>query len=102
MLDKSPENYTLVTYLWLIFLSTFGGLIKFLRRVKGDRTGWRFTLDILIAAFCGIVAFFLCEGLGADRMTSHAISGIAGNLGSQSLDVFKQMFKELFGTDKGV
>lgn len=96
MSEKSPENYPLITYAWVILMSVLGGVVSFMRRVKGTRTWGRFVTDIITAIFCGLVTFYLCEWFGLEQVAAAAFCSIAGNMGGQAIHVFKQMFVEFF------
>jgi len=64
-MPNSPENYSLITYLWVLGLSILGGTVRTLTHLKMGM-GFkdlcrRWAIDIVVSAFIGIITFFLCE-----------------------------------------
>ena len=84
MPDKDPSTYGLITYLWVIGLAAWGGLVNFYRKVKSGETR-AFNLieligEIATSAFAGLITFWLCEAAQFNPLV-----GISGHMGSQAI-----------------
>lgn len=100
MPEKSPENYALLTYLWVFGLSVLGGVVSFMRKVKeGHARAWNFAElfgEIATSAFAGVMTFYLCEWSGFAPLATAAFVGIAGHMGSRSIKVLEGFFETKF------
>lgn len=86
---KDPGNYSLLTYAWVIGLSGWGGLVSFLRkRREGHVRPFNFTEligEIFTSAFVGLLTFWLCEAGHINPLTTAALVGISGHMGSRAI-----------------
>jgi len=96
---KSPIGYELLTYLWVIFLSCFGGVVRYLRATNAINkfSLFQFLKEIVISGFVGLVTFFLCESAHIDQTLSAAFIAISGHMGSRAIFLFEDFFKDKFG-----
>ena len=96
MPEKDPFTYTLITYAGVIFLSSWGGLVCYIRKI---RTGMRrfslaeFIGELCISAFVGILTFFLCESLKTPQVLSAALIGVSGHMGSRAIFIIEEVFE---------
>lgn len=97
MSEKSPEYYPLITYACLLLMSILGGIVHFFHRVKGERSWFRFTGDVLTGIFCGYITFHLCALAKAPHDLCLVIASLSANMSNQSLHVFKQILINFFG-----
>lgn len=100
MPEKSPENYTLLTYFWVFGLSALGGLVSFIHKVKhGHAKAWNFAEfvgEIATSAFAGVMTFYLCEWSGFDQLATAAFVGISGHMGSKAIKLLEGFFESRF------
>lgn len=100
MPEKSPENYTLLTYAWVFGLSAWGGFVSFLRKVKaGHARAWNFIEligEIATSVFAGIVTFYLCEWSGFSQIATAAFVAIAGHMGTRAIFQLEDVFTSRF------
>lgn len=100
MPEKSPENYELITYLWVIGLSALGGVVSFIHKVKhGNAKAWNFIEffgELATSAFAGVLTFYLCEWSGFDRLATAAFVGISGHMGSKAIKLLEGFFESRF------
>jgi len=95
MPDKDPTSYSLLTYAWIIMLSSTGGIISYLKKAKSFSIV-EFITELLTAAFVGIITFWLCEQAIIDPLTTAALVGISGHMGSRALLMLEKFFKGQF------
>ncbi len=84
--------YTSLTYLWVVCLSSWGGVAKYIRKIREGHS--KFSLaeligEICISAFVGVLTFFLCESAQLPAALSAALIGISGHMGSQAIYLFE-------------
>lgn len=89
MPDKDPTTYGLLTYAWVIGLSSWAGAVNFMRKLRSGHAR-AFNLvelvgEIMTSALAGLVTFWLAERAGMDGLTSAALIAIAGHMGSRAL-----------------
>jgi hypothetical protein len=65
MMEKDPTSYSLITYIWVIGLSAWGGIAGYIRRVKTKNQA-HFSLaeligEVCISGFVGVLTFYFCE-----------------------------------------
>lgn len=100
MPEKSPENYTLLTYAWVFGLSALGGFVSFMRKVKeGKARAWNFVEfvgEIVTSAFAGVITFWLCEWARIPPLMTAAMVGIAGHMGSRAIYLLEKWAEQRF------
>jgi len=90
MLDKNPEHFTWVTYLCVVLLAIFGGVVSYLNKLKTGRK-WKLTdllIEIVTAAFAAIIVFLLCEAVGLPELAAVALGGISGRFSDRAISLF--------------
>jgi len=98
--EKSPETYSVLTYLWVFGLSALGGAVSFIRKVK-DGHARAFNVaelfgELFTSAFAGVLTFYLCEWSGFAPLATAAFVGIAGHMGSRALFQLEGFFETKF------
>lgn len=85
----NPKFAHLITYLWVLLLSTFGGLASFARRIKSGETIHHpvrdLFVDLLISGFTGLLTFWLCIYGAIDYPLNAVLIGIASHMGTRGL-----------------
>jgi len=100
MLEKDPLSYELITYAWVVFLSLWGGIAGYIRKMKIGAVA-RFSLseiigDVVVSGFVGVMTFFICEASNLPQLVSAAFIGISSHMGSRALFVFESAAEKLF------
>lgn len=100
MPEKSPETYSLLTYLWMFGISCLGGVVAFVRKVKtGHVRAWNFTEfvgELFTSAFAGIITFWLCQASNFGMLQTAGLVGIAGHMGSRAIFMLERYFASKF------
>lgn len=95
--EKSPEDFTIITYLWVFGLATLGGVVSFVKKIV-NKHSWsfgEFVAEIATSAFVGIVTFYLCEWAGLSQIGTAALVGIAGHSSSKAIATFESIFTDI-------
>lgn len=100
MPEKNPENYQLLTYIWVIGLSAWGGVVGFWRKMKDGRARpfniMELVGEIFTSAFAGVMTFLLCEAAGFSSLLTAAFVGISGHMGSRAIAMMENYFSKKF------
>jgi len=94
MPEKDPSSYELITYLWVVGLSCWGGLAGYLRKIRGGVVA-RFSVselvgELVISGFVGVLTFYLCEAADLNQVLAAAFVGISGHMGSRAVFALEQ------------
>ena len=97
---KDPENYSFVTWVWVLAVSFLGGTVRHFTKAENGEPltlkGW--IMDVIIAAFVGVVTFFLCEYAGFPQVLTAALVGVTSHLGTRGLIlIYRVLLKRLHG-----
>lgn len=106
MPQNNPENYSIITYIWVLGLSILGGTAHNISKIKNG-TLKRFSIpewigDITISAFIGIVTFYLCEYAGFTPPLTAALVGIASHMGTRAIVIFERFLLKRFGIEEEI
>lgn len=86
---KSPWGYGLKEYGSVLLLALLGGLAQWYAKVKrGEILASNLTAligELTTSALAGLLAFFVCEGLGVNQLLGAAVVGISGHMGARAL-----------------
>lgn len=87
--DRDPFDYSVLTYVWVLLLSAFGGIVNFSRKLhEGRTTPFRLTEfvgEIVTSSFAGLLTFWLCESAGVDKLIAAVLIAISGHMGSRAI-----------------
>ena len=102
MPEKDPSNYSWITYLWVLAISSWGGIVGFHRKMQAGILRpfnvVEFVGEIAASAFVGMITFWLCELGNFPQLMTAALVGITGHMGSRALFQFERWAeKRLFG-----
>ncbi len=101
MPQNDPGNYPLLTYLWVLALSVWGGVVNNIRKIKNGSLK-RFSLseligDIVISGFIGVMTFYLCEYAGFEKLLTAFLVGITSHMGTKGLTVLEDLASKKLG-----
>jgi hypothetical protein len=87
--DKDPFDYSWFTYLWIVGLAMWGGVVSFYNKMKdGNVRAINFTEligELFTSGFVGIMTFYLCEAAHFAPLVTAACVGISGHMGSRGI-----------------
>jgi len=95
---KDPSSYSAVTYLWVLLLAMWGGVVRVVRESIFEGKTWgqiarMVFFELLASGFVGIVTFYLCEHAGFQPLYTAAMTAISGYMGGRSLAVLEALWK---------
>lgn len=100
MPEKDPTSYSLLTYLWVFGLSSLGGVVSFLNKLKkGHARAFNiaeFMGEIFTSAFAGVITFWLCENASITPLVTAAFVGVSGHMGSRAILLFEEWLAKKF------
>lgn len=87
--ERNPFDYSFLTYLWVMSLSAFGGIVNFSRKLRERRASpfrlTEFIGELVTSAFAGLLTFWLCESQGLNPLISAVMIAISGHMGSRAI-----------------
>ncbi len=97
MPEKDPSSYSLLTYLWVLALSSWGGLVSFFRKVRegvADRYNFMELIgELVTSGFAGVITFYLCEAGAISQLWTAVFVGISGHMGTRAIFHLESIFK---------
>lgn len=101
MPEKDPFTYSFITYLWVIGLSSWGGIASYVRKVRGSIIA-RFSIveligELAISAFVGVITFYLCNYAELDPALTAALVGVSGHMGSRAIFNIERVVQQRIG-----
>lgn len=100
MIDKDPLSYPLITYVWIILISCWGGAVNFIRKVQSGKARvfnvTEFVGEIATSGFAGVITFWLCEASKFPPLMSAALVGISGHMGSRAIFLLENWLTRKF------
>lgn len=94
---KSPLSYTLREYGVILGIALLGGFAGWFRRVKrGDVEALNFAAlvgELMISAFAGLLAFWVCEYFQLSPLLTAAAAGMAGHAGGTGIAWMERLSK---------
>lgn len=101
MPEKSPETYSLITWLWVIALSAWGGIVHYRAKViaSSPHTWSLYELigEVCVSAFAGVLTFLACEALGISQLWTAVSCGVAGHMGGHMVTLLEDAVKKRLG-----
>jgi hypothetical protein len=98
--EKTITGYALLTYAWVLALSTWGGMVNYLSKIRMGHIA-RFNIteligDMFISGFTGVLTFWMCEAAGFNELTTAVFVGISGHMGARMIGKFEKMMSRKF------
>jgi len=93
-MPNSPENYSFITYLWVMALSILGGTVRTLTNIEIGMS-WKcmarlWFIDVTVSAFVGIITFYICEYAKLDPTLTAAFVGISAHMGTRVIVILEE------------
>lgn len=87
--ERNPFDYSVITYLWVLGISAFGGFVNFSRKMReGQVRIFNFTEfigELVTSAFAGLLTFWLCESADINRLLAAVMIAVSGHMGSRAI-----------------
>lgn len=96
------------TYLFVLGVAMLGGLVRFIRHLNNSREpmplgklACKLVSELAIAAFAGLLTFWLCLAWGVGGAMTAVFVGVAGHLGGQAIDGISSIYSAWIEFRKG-
>lgn len=91
---KDPFAFSWLTYGWVVLISAWGGLVRFLNSFKERKESLRDSLITLVtglttSVFVGVITFYVCEAAHFEKLHTAICVAITGHLGSEAIRFFR-------------
>lgn len=87
------------TYLWVVGVSLWGGLVSFFEK-KGEPFSWRrLFAHLLSSSFAGMMTFYICQAGSVSGPLTGVFCGVAAHMGTPALLRMK-VVRQFFEKDK--
>lgn len=98
--EKTITGFQILTYAWVIGLSTWGGLVNYISKIKSGQIA-RFNIteligDMFISGFTGVLTFWMCEAAGFNELTTAVCVGISGHMGARMIGKLENVMSRKF------
>ena len=98
--EKTITGYALLTYAWVLALSTWGGMVNYLSKIRMGHIA-RFNIteligDMFISGFTGVLTFWMCEAAGFNQLTTAVCVGISGHMGARMIGKLENVMSRKF------
>jgi hypothetical protein len=98
--EKTITGYALLTYAWVLALSTWGGMVNYLSKIRMGHIA-RFNIteligDMFISGFTGVLTFWMCEAAGFNELTTAVFVGISGHMGARMIGKLEKVMSRKF------
>lgn len=92
---KDPTTFSALTYIWVVLISAWGGLVRFMnsRRERKETLGESLiTLltGLITSVFVGVLTFYACEIADFDKLWTAICVAVTGHLGAQAMQLFEK------------
>jgi hypothetical protein len=98
---KTVADYSLLTYLWVVAMSIWGGIASYVNKVRrGELQAWslmELIAEVVVAGFVGMLTFWLCEASSINPLLTAALVGISSHMGTRALFQLERLFSSRFG-----
>lgn len=101
---RDPTNYPLFTYLWVFGISSLGGVVSYINKLRQGKTKvfcfWSLIGEAITSVFVGVTTFFICESAGIEQITSAALIGLSGHMGSRAIYLAQHFMAKKMGVSE--
>lgn len=106
MSSKGPLDYSLFTYIYIMAVSLWGGVVNYFYKVRKGRVKKfslsELTADLTASGFSGVLVFWLCEWSNSPALLTAVLVGIAGHLGGRTVFLVENYLEAKYGAYTGV
>ena len=96
--EKTITGFELLTYVWVLTLSTWGGLVNYLSKIRNGHIA-RFNIteligDLFISGFTGLLTFWMCQAANFNELTTAVFVGISGHMGARMIGKLEKVLSQ--------
>lgn len=95
---NDPSSVSWSTYLTVVFLAAWGGIVRVIRKSKFVGKTWQqivmiLVMEMVISSFAGVITFFVCESNNVQPFYTAVMTSLAGYMGGSALDVLEAVYR---------
>lgn len=99
--EHTPASFSLITYLWVVGLAIWGGIVSYVQRVRAGHAS-KFSIteaigEVVTSGFVGVMTFWLCEATGVPQLMTAAFVGVSGHMGARGIRLLETVLERRFG-----
>ena len=89
------EEYGIHGYAWMVFLASWGGVVRYLTTLKGNKPTFAgIATELFVSGFVGVIVGMTCQYYQLDFLLASAITGICGHNGTRSLYLISNLIQK--------
>lgn len=95
MFDKDPNSFGIAQWLLLLFISMWGGAVRYIIDVKTNNTPWSWFgafMQMVVSGFTGLLGGLLSIEFNQSLYITLFATGVCGAMGSIALAYFWSRF----------
>ena len=89
---KNPFAYPILTYVWVIGLACFGGVVRHLNQMSRFSPS-NFFIDLITSGFTGLITFWLCEWGNIQGPLGAVLIATSGMMGNRAWQEIERLWK---------
>ena len=108
MPEKDPNNTPyfvewmcqLMPYLSTFFLSTWGGVVSHITKLRNGRKKFQtkeLIFDLVVSTFAGLITFYFCRAANVSETMSAVLIAISGHMGTRAIAGFETLYRRVIG-----
>lgn len=101
---KDPLAYPVRQWLLVLGLALFGGLASWIGKVRSGKVAIHnlpsLVGELAIAAFAGLMTFFVCEYMALTPILTAAMVGMSGHMGGRAVTILEGILERKLGVPK--
>lgn len=94
---RTPFDYEFLTYVWVMGLAAFGGVVNFSRKMREGAVRafnlTEFIGEIATSAFAGLLTFWLTEAADMDKLLAAVLIAVSGHMGSRAIFMIEKAWQ---------
>jgi len=95
MPEKDPNNFAAISWLIVVGLSAWGGIVRYLMDIKSNKTQWSWAAalaQIAVSSFTCLIGGLVSQETHASQNMTYVCAGLCGAMGSVALTYFWDRF----------
>ena len=87
-------------YLSTIFLSTWGGLVNHITKLRSGKEKFQakeLIFDLVGSTFAGLITFYFCRSAGISETMSAILIAVSGHMGTRAIAGFETVYRRIIG-----